>query len=537
VLGRALPIRFSLSAEPDDTVEQVRAKERALASLAHRDSALSKWKRIADLWCARWFSTTALPTNAFLALCDRILTGESELPDPLADACLHVAGEAALAHRFFHWELEFPEAFFDRTGRPMVQAGFDAVIGNPPWDMIRADVGPTEERSDRRRETSATLRFTRETGIYTAQSRGHGNRYQLFVERAGALTKPGGRIGLVLPSGFATDHGNASLRRLLFADFDVDAIVGFENRLAVFPIHRSTRFLLLTATRGGPTGEIRCRLGEADPSVLDTVDDDNGFPVRVTTRLLTHLSGEDVALPDLRSPIDVAIAERAAALFRPLADENGWNVRFGRELNATEDRGVFQRRGRGLPVVEGKQIEPFRAQAGKSRWSIAPADASRLLGRRHQAARLAYRDVASPTNKLTFIAAVLPAGCVSTHTLFCLRSPLPLRHQMFLCGLFNSLLVNYLVRLRVTTHVTTAVVERLPIPSLEHAPSISSRIAALARLLSRREHPVAFASLNALVAELYRVTEEEFRHVLSTFPLIPSEQREAAMQRYGARSR
>jgi len=33
------------------------------------------------------------------------------------------------------------------------------------------------------------------------------------------------------------------------------------------------------------------------------------------------------------------------------------------------------------------------------------------------------------------------------------------------------------------------------------------------------------------------VTEEEFRHVLSTFPLIPSEQREAAMQRYGARSR
>jgi hypothetical protein len=61
---------------------------------------------------------------------------------------------------------------------------------------------------------------------------------------------------------------------------------------------------------------------------------------------------------------------------------------------------------------------------------------------------------------------VLPGGCVSTHTVFCLRTPLPSRDQYFLCGLFNSLVVNYLVRLRVTTHVTTATVEQLPIPPL-----------------------------------------------------------------------
>ena len=84
-----------------------------------------------------------------------------------------------------------------------------------------------------------------------------------------------------------------------------------------------------------------------------------------------------------------------------------------------------------------------------------------------QRPRLAYRDVASATNRLTLIAAILPAGCVSTHTVFCLRTPLPLRDQHFLCGLFNSFVVNYLVRLRVTTHVTTATVEQLPIPTAE----------------------------------------------------------------------
>ncbi len=51
-------------------------------------------------------------------------------------AAQRVAGEQG--HRFFHWELEFPECFFDmRRGKadwkPEEERGFDAVIGNPPW--------------------------------------------------------------------------------------------------------------------------------------------------------------------------------------------------------------------------------------------------------------------------------------------------------------------------------------------------------------------------------------------------------------------
>jgi len=143
--------------------------------------------------------------------------------------------------------------------------------------------------------------------------------------------------------------------------------------------------------------------------------------------------------------------------------------------------------------------------------------------------RLAYRDVAGATNQLTLIAAMLPAGCVSTHTVFCLRTPASPRDQYLLCGLFNSFVVNYLVRLRVSTHVTTALVERLPVPTREHAPGAALEIAAIARALSRRRDPAAAARLQARVATLYQLTTEEFAYVLSTFPLVPNTQREAAL--------
>ena len=87
--------------------------------------------------------------------------------------------------------------------------------------------------------------------------------------------------------------------------------------------------------------------------------------------------------------------------------------------------------------------------------------------------------MAGATNRLTLIAAILPADCVSTHTVFCLRTPLPISAQHFLCGLFNSFVLNYLVRLRVTTHVTTAIVQRLPVPTLDMAPAAFKEIAAL----------------------------------------------------------
>jgi hypothetical protein len=349
-----------------------------------------------------------------------------------------------------------------------------------------------------------------------------------------ALTRHGGRIGLVLPAGIVSDHGSAALRRRLLADCAVDALITFDNRRGVFPIHRSVRFGLLTATAGAPTQSIACRLGEHDPDVLERLGTSRAeggsapFPIALTPALIYRLSGENLAIPDLRHPIDLAIAERAAALFPPLGSDRSWHAEFGRELNATDDRKHFADGGAGLPVVEGKHLEPFRLNLPARHRTLGHRAAMLFGGRLMRRRRLAYRDVASATNRLTLIAAVLPADCVSVHTVFCLRTPLAPAAQYFLSGLFNSLIVNYLVRLRVTTHVTTAIVARLPIPRRPDSPRAFRTIGALARYLERRTDPTRLAALQAEVARLYQLSATEFRHVLDTFPLIPTEERERA---------
>ena len=118
-------------------------------------------------------------------------------------------------------------------------------VGDAPRRCGRASAG--SEHADQ----SGVLRFTRDSGLYRAQSRGHANQYQLFVERALRLARPDGRVALVVPSGIVHDHGCAPLRHLLLRQSRVESIVGFDNRAGVFPIHRSMRFVLLTATRGG----------------------------------------------------------------------------------------------------------------------------------------------------------------------------------------------------------------------------------------------------------------------------------------------
>ncbi|OLE78388.1 MAG: hypothetical protein AUF76_19165 [Acidobacteria bacterium 13_1_20CM_2_65_9] len=539
-LCEALPVRFSLESTPNDTLDQIRAKERAFAAATSRDAALSRWKRVADVWCACWFAGATVPASAFDALTDAILSGRSALPARRADDYLAAADTSAEARRFFHWELEFPEAFFDPDGVRAATSGFDAVIGNPPWDMIRADAGSRDARSRARADTRLVLRFTRDTGIYTAQSDGHANRYQLFVERAIDLTRAGGRIGLVLPSGLATDHGSAPVRKRLLTRCDVDALVGLDNSRGVFPIHRSVRFLLVTATAGSPTRRIACRFGLDDPSELEAIDDPSDAAsvstIGITPGLLERISGADLTIPFVRGRTDLAIVERAASLFPALGSGHGWSASFGRELNATDDRDAFHAvtarpDTRCLPVIEGKHLEPFRVTLDSVTQVIAAADAGRRLrSNRFERPRLAYRDVAGATNRQTLIAAVLPADCVSTHTVFCLRTPLQRRAQDFLCGVFNSFVVNYLVRLRVTMHVTTATVERLPIPTGAIAPAMFREVAALAHLLSRVPDPHALARLNARVAELYQLSASEFEHILDTFPLIPVAEREAALE-------
>jgi hypothetical protein len=125
---------------------------------------------------------------------------------------------------------------------------------------------------------------------------------------------------------------------------------------------------------------------------------------------------------------------------------------------------------------------------------------------------------------------------VTTHTLFCLRTPLPIAEQQVLCALLNSFVANYLVRLRVNTHVTVALVSRLPVPVAKQSQPDFERLAALAaRLMSATapaEEMPEFAELQGVVARLYGLTEEDFARVLETFPLIPQVIRDGALDAF-----
>jgi len=503
----------------------VREKERRLDRLR----TVTQWKTVADLWCSCWMWPSAATTpgaSVFSSLSDEVTKGSSVLPKNVAASMLQQSEDVARDRRFFHWVLEFPEAYFDEQGRPLTNPGFDAVLGNPPWDMLRANSGEKP--------------FFRRSGIYRHQGGGHINRYQIFVERALTLAKRGGRIGLVLPSGFATDHTAAPLRRHLLAHSSVDTISGFENRKAIFPIHRSVRFMICTSTVGSPTSRIACRFGIDDPTMLESIPDTGdranrlSHPITLTPGLINALSCDKLTIPELRSEADVRILEGIVHQVPRLGDADGWNVRFGRELNATDDRCHFHAGRRGLPVLEGKHIEPFRAHQHRTSQRISERAAARLLDatQTFMRPRLAYRDVASSTNRVSLIAAILPAGVVTTHSLFCLKTRLSSDNQAFLCGMLNSFVANYLVRQVMTTHLGSTTVEGLRVPKPRDDSVAFTEMVELARALEKGRSERDHARLQALAAQCYGLTEGDFEHVLSTFPLVPELERAEALREF-----
>ena len=100
-----------------ETAERARAyREEFLGSEAYRSL-----KAAMDLWCSCWFwpadelDKAPMPTIFFS-------------PAPIT---LAVAEGIARKKRFFHWELEFPDVF------RAADSGFDAMLGNPPWDIAK----------------------------------------------------------------------------------------------------------------------------------------------------------------------------------------------------------------------------------------------------------------------------------------------------------------------------------------------------------------------------------------------------------------
>ena len=90
-----------------------------------------------DLWCALWFWPPGELDYAPMPL--------EFASDKLTDETRNLARRVAAQQRFFHWELEFPDVFSESpstssspaTGHRPPATGFDAILGNPPWDIAK----------------------------------------------------------------------------------------------------------------------------------------------------------------------------------------------------------------------------------------------------------------------------------------------------------------------------------------------------------------------------------------------------------------
>ena len=96
--------------------------------------------------------------------------------------------------RFFHWEIDFPEVFFGsedpnerritHKGRVAADtAGFDAVVGNPPWGGLRA----LRDLAQHFKSSFATARKAADW-------------FALFVEGSLRWVRGNGHCGIVIPS-------------------------------------------------------------------------------------------------------------------------------------------------------------------------------------------------------------------------------------------------------------------------------------------------------------------------------------------------
>jgi hypothetical protein len=188
-------------------------------------------------------------------------------PIPAAEAFrvarqfLGSAGALTMERRFLHWELAFPNVW-SGWHSSAAEGGFDAIIGNPPWDRMKLQevewfaarvpaIAHAARASDRKKgierlreagdpivaaydsaawSAEAAARVARDGGAYPLLGGGDVNLYSLFVERALRLVQPRGMVGLLVPSGIAADKGAAAFFGTMSTAGRLAAFLDFENR-------------------------------------------------------------------------------------------------------------------------------------------------------------------------------------------------------------------------------------------------------------------------------------------------------------------
>ena len=326
----------------------------------------------------------------------------------------------ALADRegFLHWEVAFP-GVWRRWQESRPQGGFDAVVGNPPWERIRLEevqwlatrapevaLAPTatarQEAIERLRDQGWPLlaefdaakrrseslgQMIRSSGEYPLLARGNINLYSLFVERALLLIEPEGLIGLLTQSGIYADKSAASFFKAYSTSGRVGCLFDFENKKIFFKdVHASQKFCAIAIS-----GEHR-RFDRTECAFFlhdtDTIaDEDRCF--QLAPEDFARVNPNTGTAPVFRTRRDAEITRGIYERHPVLVDRSGggerkvWPVKYLRMFDMTNDSHHFRtaeqldaegfypvqgnrwKKGEGLylPLYEGKMVQAFDHRA------------------------------------------------------------------------------------------------------------------------------------------------------------------------------
>jgi hypothetical protein len=515
-----------LRAIDDTTPEYVEASRTANQAL---HDTVAGAQRLFDLW-------TAEPLGLAGARNEAIDHGD----ELLAGAATPLTAEAEDLRdreRFLHWPVAFPDVF--ARDRP----GFDAVVGNPPWEEVTIEelafyaryrpglralaqgprraaldqlLGERPELADRlaqeQQRMAALRRYFGPASGYVS-SPGDPDTYKLFCQRYSQLVRQGGAIGVVLPRSVFAAKGSAGFRAWLFEHAPprrLDFLLN--NRSWAFDIHPQYSVALLVAERGGDASETQ---------VAGVAASASAFAAQVASPGLTlrrEALGSDLEVPLLPAQDDADLLAKLRATGPFPLDGGRWRCFPVRELDETNDRGLWEGATEGRPLWKGASFDQFLPHgAGQRLCPATPqaqaktrkprpgggslvamdvgvpqrADAvARTVGR----ARVAFRDVTRATDSRTVRACLIPPAHFLTnkapYLAFVDDDP---RAEAACLAILNSVAFDWQARRFVEINLNFFVLEGLRVPELDD-PTFDALAGAAGRLSCPDERFAEFAA-------------------------------------------
>jgi len=479
-----------------ETADQVKLKEHTYREIF--DPVRAPFVQVADLWCSAFFSEPSDQVSAehYRAAVDAIGTpGFKKLSaEPWFQAGVAVAHRPDVAA--FHWELEFPEAFFD-TARRRPEGGFDAVIGNPPYDVL--------SEKETGRDLKALRGFLECQPAYKPSFRGKNNLYKLFICRALDLLAEGGRLGFITPMAILGDDQAADLRRAILSNGTFTSVDAFpqedkpEER--IFPDAKMCTVVFTVLKTSDPQAKSKpfeCRRHPGRTIDLDSPS------LRIT--------GNEIPLYDPTNCTIVSCSQGewdlAVRIFRSRRMHRLGNFAefFQGEVNETIDRskGNLTTPEHGQLVIRGACVCLYVNRAASQGTNFYLDVQKFLEGKGPEAKAFHYRHcravvqrVASRSNKKRLIAAMLPSGEFCNDVNYCpehlANEPLEL-----IVGVLNSRLSEWYFRLGSTNaHINQYQLNNLPCPEFSDKATPEDR-----RMLARARAAVGQGDFEAAFAVL-----------------------------------